>query len=105
MESMARPNKCPKDFRKRAVRVVFEWRDARGVTSSGVKDIAEQLGVNPETLRNWLKRGDRHPRIRSASPSWSGRTVSCDGPARSSCLAAGRMGRGQRARRHKEVAK
>ena len=55
MESMARPNKYPKDFRERAVRLVFEWRDARGVTTGGVKDIAEQLGVNPETLRNWLK--------------------------------------------------
>ncbi len=55
MESMARPNKYPRDFRDRAVRLVFEWREARGVTTGGVSDIAAQLGVNPETLRNWLK--------------------------------------------------
>lgn len=52
---MARPNKYPKEFRERAVRLVFEWREARGVTVGGVKDVATQLGVNPETLRNWLK--------------------------------------------------
>jgi transposase len=53
---MARPNKYPKEFRERAVRLVFEWREARSVTSGGVNDVAAQLGVNPETLRNWLKR-------------------------------------------------
>lgn len=63
MESMARPNNYPKDVREREVRLVFEWRDARGVTTGGVKDIAEQLGVDPETLRNWLQagRGTRWP--------------------------------------------
>ena len=53
---MARPNKYPEEFRERAVRLVFEWREARGVTTGGVSDVAMQLGVNPETLRNWLKR-------------------------------------------------
>jgi len=55
MEFMGRPNKYPEEFRQRAVRLVFEWRDARGVTNGGVNPVASQLGVNPETLRNWLK--------------------------------------------------
>jgi transposase len=37
-------------------RLVFEWRETRSVTTGGVNDVAAQLGVNPETLRNWLKR-------------------------------------------------
>ena len=55
MESMGRPSKYPTSSRQRAVRMVFEWREARGVTTGGVNEVAAQLGVNPETLRNWLK--------------------------------------------------
>jgi transposase len=58
MESMARPSKYPEEFRQRAVRLVWEWREARGSTSGGVRPVAEQLGINHETLRNWVSQAD-----------------------------------------------
>ena len=44
----------PDEFRERAVRLVREWRDARGVSDGGVTAVANQLGLNRETLRRWI---------------------------------------------------
>jgi len=55
---MGRPSKHPEEFRERAVRLVAEWREARGATEGGIKPIATQLGIHPETLRNWLRRSE-----------------------------------------------
>jgi transposase len=44
----------PDEFRERAVRLVREWREARGVTSGGVTAISSQLGLTRETLRRWV---------------------------------------------------
>ena len=44
----------PDEFRERAVRLVREWREARGVTSGGVTAVSEQLGLRRETLRRWV---------------------------------------------------
>ena len=51
---MGRPRVYPDEFRERAVRLVREWRDARGVASGGVTAISNQLGLNRETLRRWV---------------------------------------------------
>ncbi len=40
----------PAELRVRAVRLVYEWREARDR-----KDVGEQLGVHPETVRNWVR--------------------------------------------------
>jgi transposase len=53
---MGRPSKHSEEFRERAVRLVGEWREARGVTEGGFKPVATQLGIHPETLRNWVNR-------------------------------------------------
>ncbi len=44
----------PDEFRERAVRLVREWRDARGVTQGGLTAVSEQLGLRRETLRRWV---------------------------------------------------
>ncbi len=44
----------PDEMRQRAVRLVREWRDARGVTSGGLTAISNQLGLRRETLRRWV---------------------------------------------------
>ena len=54
MEHMGRPRVYPDEFRERAVRLVREWRDARGVDDGGVTAVAKQLGLNRETLRRWI---------------------------------------------------
>jgi transposase len=51
---MGRPRVYPDEFRERAVRLVREWRDARGVDSGGVTAISNQLGLTRETLRRWV---------------------------------------------------
>ena len=51
---MGRPRVYPDEFRERAVRLVREWREARGVTEGGLTAIAEQLGLRRETLRRWV---------------------------------------------------
>ena len=51
---MGRPRVYPDEFRERAVRLVREWREARGVTEGGLTAISEQLGLRRETLRRWV---------------------------------------------------
>ena len=51
---MGRPRVYPDEFRERAVRLVREWREARGVTEGGLTSVAEQLGLRRETLRRWV---------------------------------------------------
>jgi transposase len=69
MESMGRPRVYPDEFRGRAVRLVREWREERGVSDGGVTAISAQLGINRETLRRWVieqevETGDRPGLIR-----------------------------------------
>jgi transposase len=54
MESMARPRVYSDEFRERAVRLVKEWREARGVTDGGVTAVGQQLGLGRETIRRWV---------------------------------------------------
>jgi transposase len=54
METMGRPRVYPDEFRERAVRLVHEWRKGRGVAEGGLQAVADQLGINRETLRRWV---------------------------------------------------
>ena len=55
---MGRPRVYPDEFRERAVRLVREWREARGVTEGGLTAVSEQLGLRRETLRRWVMEQD-----------------------------------------------
>jgi len=55
---MAAPRRYPDEIRQRAVRMVQEWRRERHVTSGGVNQVARQLGLNKETLRNWVRQAE-----------------------------------------------
>lgn len=62
---MPRPSKYPEEFRRDAVELV---------RSSGrtLRDVGRELGVNHETLRNWVqaaKRGEQQP---SSGPDRAG---------------------------------
>jgi len=55
---MGRPRKYPEEMRQRAVRMVLEWRREMGQPRGGVAHIAGQLGINKETLRNWVNQAE-----------------------------------------------
>jgi len=46
--------KYPEELRERAVRMVFEVRAETGTNRGAIVRVAEQLGINKETLRGWV---------------------------------------------------
>ncbi|WP_165491814.1 transposase [Egibacter rhizosphaerae] len=50
---MAAPRKYPEELKARAVRMVRDI-DERGA----IKRVADQLDINPETLRNWTRQAE-----------------------------------------------
>ena len=77
---MASTRAHPAELRERAVKMVFELRAETGNTRGSLARVGKRLGVNPETLRNWVQKRRSipgsgpvpRPRIRSASLSWNG---------------------------------
>ena len=49
---MPAPKKYPDELKERAVRLVFEMRERSGQKNGTVARVADQLGVNRESLRN-----------------------------------------------------
>jgi transposase-like protein len=53
---MAAPRKYPDELPERAIRLVLDAKAAPDGGGGNVyKRIGEQLGINPETLRGWVK--------------------------------------------------
>jgi transposase len=55
---MSAPRKYPQELRDRAVRMVFEVRQQTGERMGAIARVADQLGVNRETLRTWVKQAE-----------------------------------------------
>jgi transposase len=55
---MPAPRKYPDEVRERAVRMVFEIREESGQQQGAVARVADRLGVNRETLRNWVRQAE-----------------------------------------------
>ncbi len=51
---MSRPRQYPEELRERAVRMVHEVREQTGQRRGAIARVGEQLGINKETLRNWV---------------------------------------------------
>ena len=45
----------PKELRDQAVRLVREWRAEHGRRDGGIREVAQQLGVHVESVRNWVR--------------------------------------------------
>src|SRR5919112_6152446 len=52
------PRKYPDELRARAVRMVFEVRERTGQRLGAIARVGDQLGVNKETLRNWVRQAE-----------------------------------------------
>jgi len=54
MQSMPAPRKYPDELRERATRMTLEARQDPATRTGAFRRVGEQLGINPETLRNWV---------------------------------------------------
>ena len=55
---MASRKRHPVELRERAVAMVFELRAESGESRGSLARVGERLGINPETLRNWVERAE-----------------------------------------------
>ena len=55
---MPAPRRYPQELCDRAVRMVFEVRQQTGGQPGAIARVADQLGVNRETLRTWVKQAE-----------------------------------------------
>jgi transposase len=72
MEVMAAPRKYPDEVRDRAVRLVRDLIDngEDSITVTGAcRRVGEQLGINTDTLRNWVKPARVDDRERPGLPT------------------------------------
>ena len=51
---MAAPRKYPEELRERAIRMAVDLRRGPATKVGALRRVGEQLGINPETLRNWV---------------------------------------------------
>ena len=55
---MAAPRKYPDELRERAIRMAVDLRRDPATRSGALRRVGEQLGTNPETLRNWVQQAE-----------------------------------------------
>ena len=51
---MSAPRKYPEGLRERAIRMAVDLRRDPATRIGALRRVGEQLGINPETLRNWV---------------------------------------------------
>ena len=53
---MPAPRKYPDELRGRAIRLVLDVEEETGNVTAACRRIGEELGINKDTLRGWVKR-------------------------------------------------
>lgn len=55
---MTAPRKYPDELRERGIRMVVDLRRDPVTRKGALERVGEQLGINPETLRNWVTQAE-----------------------------------------------
>ena len=55
---MSAPKKFSDELRERATRMAVELRRDPVTRSGAIRRVSEQLGMHPETLRNWVRQAE-----------------------------------------------
>ncbi len=55
---MGAPRKYPDELRERAIRMAVDLRRVPATRTGALRRVGEQLGINPETLRNWVQQAE-----------------------------------------------
>ena len=67
---MAAPRKYPEELRERAIRMAVDLRRDPETKPGALRRVGDQLGINPETLRNWVSQAEinegRRPGVTTA---------------------------------------
>ena len=58
MRVMSAPRKYSVELQQRAMRMAMDARRDPATSRGAIKRIADQLGVHPEALRNWVRQGE-----------------------------------------------
>ena len=58
MRVMSAPRKYSVELQRRAMRMAMDARRDPATSRGAIKRIADQLGVHPEALRNWVRQGE-----------------------------------------------
>ena len=58
MRVVAAPRKYPEELRERAIRMAVDLRRDPATKQGALQRVGEQLGINPDTLRNWVQQAE-----------------------------------------------